>query len=120
MAEIIVGAALDLAWSHRQNRLHAIERLDLRLLVRAQNQSAVRRVEIEPHNIAHLLHQLRIGREFEGFAAMRTQPESAPDPAYRHPANSRPLGHLAGCSNGSRPWAWSQACESPLVPLAHR
>src|SRR5713226_9406559 len=31
---------------------------------------------------------------------MRTQPESAPDPAYRHPANSRPLGHLAGAPMG--------------------
>src|SRR5713226_3544115 len=106
MAETIVGAALDLAWSHRQNRLHAIERLNLRLLVRAQHQSAVRRVEIEPHNIAHLLHQVRIGREFEGFAAMRTQPESAPDPAYRHPANSRPLGHLAGAPMGRELAGW--------------
>jgi len=55
MAEIIVGAALDLVWSHRQNRLHASERVDLRLLVGAQHQSPVPRVEIESHNIAHLL-----------------------------------------------------------------
>src|SRR5713226_6380735 len=56
IAKIVRGAALSLAGPHRQNRLHAIERLNLRLLVRAQHQRPVRRVEIEPHNIAHLLH----------------------------------------------------------------
>src|SRR5215471_10226050 len=33
IAEVIVGTALSLAGPHRQNRLHAIERLDLGLLV---------------------------------------------------------------------------------------
>src|SRR5258707_13484661 len=58
IAKIVRGAALSLAGPHRQNRLHAIERLDLRLLVRAQNQSAVRRVVTEPPKIPHLFHPL--------------------------------------------------------------
>ena len=99
----VVGTALGLAGPHRQDRLHPIELLDLRLLVGAQDQGPLRRIEIKPYNIAHLLHQLRIVGKFEGFGTMRTQAESAPDPAYRHPADTAALGHLAGASVSSTP-----------------
>lgn len=57
MPLVVVGAALGLAGAHWQQRLGAIERLDLALLVDAQHHRAVRRVEIEPNDVAHPLHR---------------------------------------------------------------
>ena len=36
------------------------------------------------HNVAHLLHEERIGRELEALHPMRLQAESAPDTGHRH------------------------------------
>src|SRR5713101_8331964 len=90
VAKVVRGAALDLAGPHRQDRLHPIEGLDLGLLVGAQDQGSLRWIKIKPDNVTHLLHQLRIGREFEAFAAMRAQAKGTPDAAHRgavRPAN---------------------------------
>ena len=57
MALVIVGAPLDLAGAHRQQRLGAVERLDLALLVDAQHQRALRRIEVEADDVAHLLDE---------------------------------------------------------------
>ena len=45
----------DLPGSHREQRLGAIQRLDLRFLVDAEHQRVVRRVEIEADDVAHLV-----------------------------------------------------------------
>ena len=79
VALVVVGAPLGLAGPHRQQRLGAVQRLDLALLVDAQHHGAVGRVEIEPDDVAHLLDEQRIGRELEGLAAVRLQPEGPPD-----------------------------------------
>ena len=52
VAHIIVGAPLHLARTHRQKRLGTIERLDLALLVNAKDDRALRRIEVEPDDIA--------------------------------------------------------------------
>ena len=44
---------LDLSWPHRQQRVRAVERLDLRLLIDAQHQRMVGRVELEADDVAH-------------------------------------------------------------------
>ena len=64
-----MGHALDVAESHRQNRLGAVERLNLALLIHTQHQSVIGRVEIQARNIAYLLDEERIGGEFEGTCA---------------------------------------------------
>ena len=46
MAPIVVGASLRLAGTHRQQELRQIERLDLALVVHAQHQGALGRIEI--------------------------------------------------------------------------
>ena len=51
MPEIIVGDAFHIAEPHGQDRLAAFQRLDLALLVHAQHQGMVRRVEIQPHDV---------------------------------------------------------------------
>jgi transposase len=50
---------------HRQAWLRAIERLDLTLLIDAQHQCFVRRVQVEPDDIANLLHEFRVVRDLE-------------------------------------------------------
>ena len=45
---VVVSDALDVAKPHRQHRLAALQGLDLTLLVYAQNQGLVRRIEISP------------------------------------------------------------------------
>ena len=63
VADVIVSDALDVAKPHGQNRLSAVERLNLALLIHTQHQSVIGRVEIQAHNIAHLLDEEGIGGE---------------------------------------------------------
>ena len=65
VALVVVGATLDLTGPHRQDRLCPIEGLDLALLVCAQHQRPFGRVEVQADDIAHLLNQLRVGRQLE-------------------------------------------------------
>ena len=51
VAHVIMGAPLGLARTQGQKRPGAVQGLDLGLLVHAQDQRPVRRVEVEPHNI---------------------------------------------------------------------
>ena len=48
MSFVVVGAPFGLSRSHWKQRLGAIQSLDLRLIIDAQHQRAIRRVEIEP------------------------------------------------------------------------
>ena len=57
VAYVVVGAPLDLSGPHGQQRLRAVERLDLALLVHTQHQRPFRRAQIEPDDVAHLLHE---------------------------------------------------------------
>src|SRR5258708_5454273 len=79
MARIVVTAPLDLTRAHRQHRLAAVERLDMALLVDAQDQRMLRRRHVEPDNVAHLLNEQWIGRKLEAFRAVRLQAEGSPD-----------------------------------------
>ena len=70
MAHIVVGAPFDLAGPHGQQRLCAIQRLNLRLFIGAQDQRAVGGIQVEAHDISHLLHEHRVLRELEGLRPM--------------------------------------------------
>ena len=83
MALIVVGAPLGDARGQRQERLRAIQRLDLALLVDAQHQGLQRRVQVQPHDVAHLLDEQRIAGELEGLLPVRLQAEGAPDARLR-------------------------------------
>ena len=82
VALVVMAAPLDLPRPHRQQRLSAVERLDLRLFVDAQHQGAVGWVEVEPNDVAHLVDKQRVGRQFEGFDAVRLQSEGPPDATH--------------------------------------
>jgi hypothetical protein len=54
---VVMGAPFGLPRAHRQDRLGSVEHLGLRLFVDAQHHIAIRRVEIQADDIAHLLDE---------------------------------------------------------------
>jgi hypothetical protein len=58
-------ASFDLTGPHPQQRLRAraVERLHLRFLVDTQHNGMVGRRQVEPNDVADLLHKQRIGGE---------------------------------------------------------
>ena len=73
--DVVVGVAFDVAQAHGQRRLGAIERLNLRRVVR--------RVEVQPDDVAHFLDEERIGGQLEGLRPMRLDPEQSEPALYR-------------------------------------
>jgi len=63
--DIIVGHRPGPTFLHRQTRLGAVERLNLRLLVDRQHETVGRRVDIQPDHIAQLGGKGRILRQLE-------------------------------------------------------
>ena len=96
VALVVVGAPLRLAGAHGQQRRGSIEGLYLRLLVDTQNQRPVGRVQIQAHDVAHLVDEERIAAELEGLYPVRSERKDAPDAADRRLAESGGLGHVAG------------------------
>jgi hypothetical protein len=82
MAGVVVATPRRLAGPHWQHRLTAVERLDLGFLVHAQNDGMLGRRDIETHDVAHLGHEVRVGRELERLHAVRLQPKGPPDALY--------------------------------------
>jgi len=80
VTDVVMGAPLDLARTHRQRRLCAVEGLDAGLLVDAEDDRMVGWVHVEPHDIADLLHKHRIFGQFERIDQPWFQSERSPDP----------------------------------------
>jgi glutamine synthetase-like protein len=57
---VIMAAPLDLTRPHRQQRLGAIDCLDLGLLINAEHEGVVGRVDVEADDVAHLVDKQRI------------------------------------------------------------
>ena len=93
---VVVGVAFGVAEAHRQRRLGAVERLNLRLFVHAQDYRVVGRVEVQPDDVAHLLDEKRVGRQLEGLRQMRFDAEEG------EPALHRALGKALGLPQGAR------------------
>jgi hypothetical protein len=49
-------------------------------------------MHVQAHDVADLLDQLWVRRQLESFTAVRLQPESMPDAADGHPAESCGFG----------------------------
>src|SRR5215475_614535 len=58
---VVVCPALSLSGAHWQQRLCAVERLHLALLIDAQHDGPFGWRQIEPNDVAHLLDEQRIG-----------------------------------------------------------
>ena len=93
MPDVVVGDAFDIAQSHRQHRLSALQRLDLAFFVDAQHYGVIRRIQIQSDDVAHFLDEERVVGQFEGPLAVRLHAEQL-EPA-RHGAfgDAAVLGH---------------------------
>ena len=78
-----MGPAFGDAGHHRQDRLLAIERLYLALLVDAEHQRPIGRRQVKTDNVADLVDEQRIAGKLECLRAMGLQSESGPDPSDR-------------------------------------
>lgn len=65
MTNVLVPGSFFLSGEHREGRTAAIQRLNLGLLVHAQHQRAVWWHQVQPHHVADLLNQQRVGGELE-------------------------------------------------------
>jgi hypothetical protein len=83
MTLVVVRARAGFAKRQWQPWLGAIQGLDLALLVHAQHQGAIRWCHIQPHHIAHLVHEMRISGQLEGLLQMRLQAKRMPDALHR-------------------------------------
>ena len=79
MVEAIMGHTDGQSGPHRERRLGAVKRLNLRLFVHAQHQRTLRRVQIEPDDVGQLGVELRVAAELEGLDPVRLQPVLLPD-----------------------------------------
>lgn len=71
------------------------DRLDLRLLIHAQNHGFLRRIEIQTHDVSEFLQKARVVRKLESRHAMGLQLIGTPDSAYRIGAHASRFGHGA-------------------------
>lgn len=65
VADVVVGAGADMAQAQGQTRLRPFQCLTLALLVAAQHQRPVRRIEIKTDDIPGLRLEIRIAGQFE-------------------------------------------------------
>jgi len=93
VALVVGSAALGLAGTHRQQRLTAVECLDLGLLINAQDQRPVRRVQIQTHDVSDFFNKQRVFRKLKTLDAMRLESKCAPDATDRRLAQATALGH---------------------------
>jgi hypothetical protein len=79
-AHVVMGASLGHSGQQRQHGGGAIQRLDLGLLVHAQHHRRVRRVQVEPDDVADLVDELRVGRQLEALGQMGFEPARSDSP----------------------------------------
>ena len=117
VAVVVVGAPLDVAQAHRQQRLGAVQGLDLRFLVNAEHNCLIGRVEVEPDDVADFLDKKRIVGELERFLAVGLQGEGL------QPAVRRTFGDACSSRQGAscplRAAVCGLALQGPIDHLGH-
>ncbi len=90
VALVVVGLPFRESRTQGQDGLGTIQGLDLALLIHAQHQSLLRRIQVQTHDVAQLEKELGIGAELETLDAMRLQTMRLPDAI--HHRRTHPLG----------------------------
>ena len=80
MADVIMRHCSTAAFLQGQTGLGSVKGLDLAFLIHTQNQRLVRRIQIQPHDIAQLLDEAFVTAEFEAADQMGLQVVLLPDP----------------------------------------
>ena len=71
MPAVVVRAQLGRSWTHVQQGLRSIQGLDLALLIGGEHQGPGGRIQVQAHDVTHLLDQLGTVGQLKGVAAMR-------------------------------------------------
>jgi AraC-like DNA-binding protein/CheY-like chemotaxis protein len=95
VTHVIMRAPFRLARAQRQNRRGAVERLNLAFFIDRQEQGAIRRAEVQPDDVAHLVDEQRILRQLKRVDAVRLQGKRLPDPRDRRLTHVAVLGQAA-------------------------
>ena len=78
---------------HRQAGLGSIQCLNLTLLVHANDQRFIGRIQVQAHHVSQFLHELRIARQLKLARSMWLEPVSIPDALNRRRARAAVLSH---------------------------
>jgi len=100
VADVVMRHCSTAAFLQGQTGLGSVKSLDLAFLIQAQNQRLVRRIQIQPHDIAQLLYEAFITAEFEGADQMGLQVVLFPDPPDGRFTQLLGLGHRPGTPMG--------------------
>ena len=100
MATIVEGAPLELTRLHRQQRCCALKGLNPRLFVDTEDHRMLRRIDVQPDDVAHLVDQPRARRQLERLGPVRLEAEGPPDPTNVRLAQSSTPRHGAGTPVG--------------------
>ena len=95
VAHIVMGDALGIAEPHRQQRLGALQRLDLRLLVHAQHHRMIGRVQVQADDVADFFDEERVGGQLEVALAVRLDAEQGEPALHGALGDAGVLGHGA-------------------------
>jgi len=80
MTDIIMRSAFGISDTQRQQRLRSLQGLNWTLLVHAQHQGVVGRIQVQSHNVANLFDKKGIAGQFEILDPMRLKTERSPHP----------------------------------------
>ncbi len=122
VADVVMGHRAGAPFLERQAGLRAVQRLDLALLVAAEDERVLGRIQIQPDHILELFGKARIVGDFEGARQMRLEPVRTPDAADRAVAQVQALWPA---NAGSIAWPAAAACagcapRSKLESRPHR
>jgi len=93
MTLVVMGHGGGAALLERQSGLGPIEGLDLRLLIDAEHDRPVRRIEVEPDDLGDLLLEHRVVRDLEALCQMGLQACVRPYPAHDRGRNAHRVSH---------------------------
>lgn len=117
VTHIIMSLTLGQTGTQWQNGLAALERLSLALLIDTKHNGFIGRIQIKPHNIAHLLYKHRVGTQLEGVHPMGFEPKGAPNSQHRMLRNASFFSHETAAPVGSSPWSGLQRLSENLLDL---
>jgi len=83
VATVVVGGLLGQTGTQWQDRRGPVQGLDLALLVHAEHDRLLRRIQVKPDHVVDLGLELGIGRKLERLPPMRLQPIPTPAPGHR-------------------------------------
>jgi hypothetical protein len=92
---VVMRDAFEVAQSHGQHRLRALERLHLAFLIHTQYEGMIRGIQIQPDDVAHFLYEKRIRGELEGLRAMGLHTEQCQVALYGALAQAGGVGQCS-------------------------